>query len=86
MRVKIFASDVRLKTNDLSALETEINLWLTANSQFIVYNVRLASLEQSMVCIVSYYENSAEIPFHRLTVQLREDDLDEEEEPISVDN
>ena len=60
MKVKIFASDVRKKDNDLAMLETEINLWLAANPDITVYSVDLSPLDQSVVCVVSYYDDMPE--------------------------
>jgi hypothetical protein len=48
VKVKIFASDVRKKDNDLTTLETEINLWLAANPDINVSSVSLTPLEQSL--------------------------------------
>jgi hypothetical protein len=56
MKVKIFASDVRRKDNDLGLLETEVNLWFAANPDITIASVSLTPLEQSLICVLSYYE------------------------------
>lgn len=80
MKVKIFASDVRKKDNDLPALESEINLWLVANPDITVSTVSLTPLEQSLVCVVSYYEPGQSRTFTFTMRVPNEDEFDFQEE------
>jgi len=76
MKVKIFASDVRKKDNDLSSLEAEINLWLAANPEINVSSVSLTPLEQSLICVVSYYDEGQGRTFTFTMRVPQDDDLD----------
>ncbi len=91
MKVKIFAADVRLKTNDLPTLETEINVWLASNPEITVYMVNLTRLEQSLVCVLSYYEEKVNLTLRSAAFNIPfeeepEEEGDEQPEDISVDN
>ena len=86
MKVKIFASDVRRKDNDLSLLESEINLWLSANPEITVHTVILSPLEQSLVCVVTYLEEGQGRSFtFAVKVPLEEEPEFDEELPETVD-
>ena len=81
MKVKIFVSVVRLQTNEPPALETEINAWLALNTEITVHSVNLTRLEQTLVCVLSYYEGRVNLTLRSAAFNIPfEEEIDDEDE------